>query len=482
MPCSPAGTPDCAARLAMKLAPTSLARQLTLLLLVALALAQGVAVALFAWERNEAARHAYRDNAVLRTETVMRLLGGTPPELHDSVITAASSEFVRFSLGDEPAVSDSGTDERSAGLARDLAAALGIGPERIRVAPLRASLGYDDGLAGDGEHDTGGEHGRGDAHGHREPDWFTASVALSGGRWLNVRVFPPPDAPPWGWTFVLTFLFSALVIAAVAVLAARRIARPMRSLAAATSRFGLGEMVDDLPEEGPAETRETVRAFNLMRGRLDRYVRERTTMLAAVSHDLRTPITSLRLHAEFVENQETRTKIFAALDEMQRMIEDTLAFIREDMQREETRKVDLDALVDSVAADLSELGHDIAVIESGRILVACRPVALRRALRNLMENAAAYGARAVVRTERDEAEIRVVIEDEGPGIPEADLKRVFDPFVRLETSRSRDTGGSGLGLAIARSIVRGHGGGVELANRDKGGLRATIVLPTAGRS
>ena len=281
---------------------------------------------------------------------------------------------------------------------------------------------------------------------------------------------------------MLTFLFSALVIAAVAVLAARRIARPMRSLAAATSRFGLGEMVDDLPEEGPAETRETVRAFNLMRGRLDRYVRERTTMLAAVSHDLRTPITSLRLHAEFVENQETRTKIFAALDEMQRMIEDTLAFIREDMQREETRKVDLDALVDSVAADLSELGHDIAVIESGRILVACRPVALRRALRNLMENAAAYGARAVVRTERDEAEIRVVIEDEGPGIPEADLKRVFDPFVRLETSRSRDTGGSGLGLAIARSIVRGHGGGVELANRDKGGLRATIVLPTAGRS
>lgn len=280
---------------------------------------------------------------------------------------------------------------------------------------------------------------------------------------------------------MLTFLFSALVIAAVAVLAARRIVRPMRSLAAAASRFGLGETVDDLPEEGPVETRETVRAFNLMRGRLDRYLRERTAMLAAVSHDLRTPITSLRLHAEFVESQKTKMKIYAALDEMQRMIEDTLAFIREDMQREETRKVDLNALIDSVAADLSELGHDIEVIESNRVLVACRPVALRRALRNLMENAATYGSRGTVRTEKDDTAIRVFIEDEGQGIPEADLERVFDPFVRLETSRNRDTGGSGLGLAIARSIVRGHGGGVLLGNRAKGGLRATVVLPIAER-
>ncbi|MYH59908.1 MAG: HAMP domain-containing protein [Boseongicola sp. SB0675_bin_26] len=481
MLCSPASAPGCSAPFALKLAPTSLAGQLTLLLLVALALAQGVAVALFAWERIEAKRHAYRDNAVLRTETVVRLLGGAPPELHDAVIAAASSEFVLFSLTDEPEVSESGTDERLADIARDLAATLGIDPERIRMAPLRTGFRYDDGLAGDREHVGGGEHGRGDVHGHQEPDWFTASVALSGDQWLNVRVFPPPDAPLWGWTFVLTFLFSALVIAAVAVLAARRIVRPMRSLAAAASRFGLGETVDDLPEEGPVETRETVRAFNLMRGRLDRYLRERTAMLAAVSHDLRTPITSLRLHAEFVESQKTKMKIYAALDEMQRMIEDTLAFIREDMQREETRKVDLNALIDSVAADLSELGHDIEVIESNRVLVACRPVALRRALRNLMENAATYGSRGTVRTEKDDTAIRVFIEDEGQGIPEADLERVFDPFVRLETSRNRDTGGSGLGLAIARSIVRGHGGGVLLGNRAKGGLRATVVLPIAER-
>ena len=299
------------------------------------------------------------------------------------------------------------------------------------------------------------------------------------GRWLNVAVGPPPGAPPWGWTFMLTFLLSALGIAVVAVLTGRHIAKPMRSLAAAAGRFGRGEAVDDLPEAGPVETRETVRAFNRMRGRLDRYVRDRTAMLAAVSHDLRTPITSLRLHAEFVEDAETRAKIVAALDEMQRMTEDTLAFIREDMRREETRRVDLHALLDSVAADLSELGRDIEVAESERVLIACRATALRRALRNLLENAAAYGTRATARIDRDGSGVCVVIEDEGPGIPEDDLERVFEPFVRLEASRSRDTGGSGLGLAIARSIVRGHGGDVHLENRAEGGLRARVSLPGA---
>jgi len=236
-------------------------------------------------------------------------------------------------------------------------------------------------------------------------------------------VDPPSGAPTWGAAFVAGCL-------------------------------GRGEAVEDLPEAGPVETRETVRAFNLVRTRLDRYVRDRTAMLAAISHDLRTPITSLRLYAEFVEDAETKAKILASLDEMHRMTEDALAFIREDARREETRTVDLHALVNSVAADLADLGHDIAVDDLGRMLAACRPAALRRALRNLLENAAVHGGRATVRIERDDGEVRVVVEDEGPGIPEAELVRVFEPFVRLEVSRSsRDTGGSGLGLAIARGIV-----------------------------
>ena len=472
----------------MRLAPKSLAGQLTALLLLALAAAQGVAVALFAWERIEALHHAHRENAVTRAATVVRLLGETPPALHEAVIAAASTGITHFSLAPEPLVVETGTGEGAAALARDLAAALDAGPERVRVAPLWTRY-FDDDDEDDDHHDDDDHHyddddDGDDDHDHRhwELDWFTASVALEEGRWLNVAVGPPPGAPAWGATFVLTFLLSAVGIAAVAVLTARRIARPMRGLAAAAGRFGRGEAVEDLSEAGPVETRETVRAFNLMRARLDRYVRDRTAMLAAVSHDLRTPITSLRLHAEFVEDTETKAKILAALDEMQRMTEDTLAFIREDMRREETRNVDLHALLDSVAADLAELGRDITVADSERVLVACRAAALRRALRNLLENAAAYGGRAAARIERDDGEVRIVVEDEGPGIPEAELERVFEPFVRLEASRSRDTGGSGLGLAIARGIVRGHGGDIRLANRAGGGLRATLALPEAARA
>ena len=466
----------------MRLAPRSLAGQLTLLLLLALAVAQGVAVALFTWERIEAVRHAHRDNAVLRAATVARLLQETPPTLHDAVVAAANTNFTRFSLTQEPLVGAVGTGERAAAITRELSAALGAGQERVRVAPPWTRYLEDDEREEDERFDG---HDHDEKHDHRSGrwrlKWFTASVALEDGHWLNIAAGPPPGAPPWGWTFVLSFLLSALGIAVVAVLTGRRIAKPMRSLAAAAGRLGRGEAVNDLPEAGPLETRDTVRAFNLMRERLDRFVRDRTAMLAAISHDLRTPITSLRLHAEFVEDEETRTKINAALDEMQRMTEDALAFIREDMRREGTRTVDLHALVDSVAADLADLGHEIAVRDSGRVLVACRPAALRRAVRNLLENAGAHGVHASVRIARDDALPSVVIEDEGPGIPLADLERVFEPFVRLEASRNRGTGGTGLGLAIARTIVRGHGGDIRLENRREGGLRATVMLPEVDR-
>lgn len=461
----------------MRLAPKNLAGQLTLLLLIALAVAQGVAVAFFALERIEAVRHAQRDNAILRTITVARLLADTPPALHDAVVAAATTGLTRFLLSREPLVGEIETGGRAVAIARDLSAALGGGPERVRVAPLwTRHLDKDRGRDGK-NHGHEGNHGHDDGPDHGEPDWFTASVALPDGTWLNVAVAPPPGAPPWGWTFLMTFLLSAVGIAIVAVLTGRRIAKPMRGLAAAAGRFGRGEAVDDLPEAGPVETRETVRAFNRMRRRLDRYVRDRTAMLAAISHDLRTPITSLRLHAEFIEDAETKAKIDASLDDMQRMTEDALAFIREDMHREETRTVDLHALLDSVAADLVELGHVVAVADTGRVLVPCRTVALRRALRNLLENGAVHGARATARIDRGRSEVHVIIEDEGPGIPEDDLERVFEPFVRLEASRSRDTGGSGLGLAIARDIVRGHGGDIHLENRTEGGVRATIALP-----
>ena len=293
---------------------------------------------------------------------------------------------------------------------------------------------------------------------------------------------PPPAVPAWGWTFLLSLLLSALAVTAVAALMGRWIQKPMRDLAVAAGRLGRGEEMDELPETGPVEIRSTVRAFNLMRDRLDRYMRDRMTMLAAISHDLRTPITSLRLQAELVEDGESRTRILGTLEEMQRIAEDTLAFIREDMRREGTRTVDLHALVDSVAVDLADLGHELTVHDTGRVLVACRPVALRRAFRNLLENASVHGVRATVRIAQGDEGPSIVMEDEGPGISEADRERVFEPFVRLDESRSAEKGGSGLGLAIARTVIRGHGGNIRLENRAEGGLRVTVALPGSGAS
>jgi signal transduction histidine kinase len=204
-------------------------------------------------------------------------------------------------------------------------------------------------------------------------------------------------------------------------------------------------------------------------------------MLAAISHDLRTPITSLRLRAEFIEDEEIRQKILETLDDMQRMAEATLAFAREEAAQEDTRPVDLAALIESVCADLADIGQDVTFAGAARSHYLGRPSSLKRALRNLIENAVTYGRRARVGLETGQREWHIVIDDDGPGIPEADFERVFAPFVRLEESRNPETGGVGLGMAISRSIVRGHGGDITLENRrgEHGtlGLRVTIRLP-----
>ncbi len=210
--------------------------------------------------------------------------------------------------------------------------------------------------------------------------------------------------------------------------------------------------------------------------RLDRFVRDRTQMVAAISHDLRTPITSLRLRAEMIEDEETRSRMIETLEEMQALTEATLAFAKEEATREVTRLVDLAALLDSLCQDFAELGRDAVFSDAPRLVLDCRPVGLRRALRNLIDNALTHGDAARVRLVDEVAGILVQIDDDGPGISEERMEQMFEPFQRLEESRSRETGGIGLGLAIARSIIRGHGGDIGLANREGGGLTVSVRL------
>jgi signal transduction histidine kinase len=214
-----------------------------------------------------------------------------------------------------------------------------------------------------------------------------------------------------------------------------------------------------------------------MQGRVARFVQDRTQMLAAISHDLKTPITRLRLRAEFIEDDEQRDKMLADLDEMEAMIASTLAFARDDATSEPRLRLDLAAMVQGMVEDMEDLGADCAYSGPQTLVIQARPAALKRALSNLLDNALKYGRTARLSVSELGGEVLLVVDDDGPGIPEADFERVFAPFVRLEASRSRDTGGSGLGLAVARAAIRAHGGDITLANRPEGGLRVTVSLP-----
>lgn len=452
-------------------APRGLTGQLVLLLVAALVVAQVSGFALFARERVTAYREAYREGVAARLVALVRLIEDSPAELHDRIAATANASYLRVALADEPQVAENAGPGGETVAAR-LAAVLARPAEAVRVEIADEPLWR----RGDGDEAARPPPPR------RRARWLAASVRLDGGRWLNATT-ERPRVPPLGTAFVASLLLSAVAVAAVAALAARRLALPLRRLADAADRLGRGEPVEALPERGPEETRRTIRAFNRMRRRLDRFVRDRTTMLGAVAHDLRTPITTLRLHAEFVQDEDTRAKMIGTLDEMQALAEAGLAFAKGDAAGEPTRATDLAALVESVVEDLAAQGLDVALEdaaeegEAERVVLPCRPLALRRALTNLVENATRYGGAARVRVARRGPEVRIVVEDRGPGIAQTELERVFEPFVRLEASRGRETGGAGLGLAIARSTVRAHGGDVWLENLARGGLRAVVVLP-----
>jgi signal transduction histidine kinase len=234
-----------------------------------------------------------------------------------------------------------------------------------------------------------------------------------------------------------------------------------------------------LPETGPSEVRDAARAFNVMQTTLREGIEERERFLAAVSHDLKTPVTRLRLRTEMLADSDLRDRFRTDLAEMQHMLEGALDYLRGEAIDEPIQPVDLVALAESLVDDFSAMA-EITLHAPASLRVACRPKALKRALSNLIDNALKYGARAEISLVSKPDGLSVTVDDDGPGLPEAELERVFEPFYRVEGSRSRDTGGAGLGLAIVRQIARGHGGEVRLANRPGGGLRAELWCPLSG--
>ena len=298
-----------------------------------------------------------------------------------------------------------------------------------------------------------------------------------GGGWLVLRT-------PWQQrerALIATLIAQTLILYVIVLLpmlwAARRISRPLRKLARAARRYRPGDVADPLDESGPQDVRDVIAAFNQLRLRVSAMLDEKDQMLGAIGHDLRTPLAALRVRIESVEDDQDRARMAETIDEMSHTLDDILSLARLGRPSEPVTDVDLGALVEAVVDDFDALGAAVEFAEAPRITMKLRPVLMRRAVRNLVENAVKYGEAASVSIEQRSGEVAIVIADRGPGIAPDRIAHVFDAFTRIETSRNRQTGGAGLGLTLARAIVREAGGDIALRNRDGGGLEATILLP-----
>ena len=307
-------------------------------------------------------------------------------------------------------------------------------------------------------------------------------ISLSDGSGLRLTVISPRNSmPPMHPEFIWYLLLFLCSIAVLAYLVSRMTMRPLNQLAQAATDLGQDINRPPLPEQGSSEILQATRAFNAMQHRIRQHIQQRTHMLAAITHDLQTPLTRLRLRLEKVSDAELRDKLIGDLSDMQMMVKEGLDLARSMDNNEPLKPLHLDSLLDSVCIDASDAGQDVSIIGKSNSTVMARPQALRRGLNNLIDNAVKYGHYAKLRVETStlagQKMVHILIRDGGNGIPPDQQQKVFEPFYRLETSRSRDTGGTGLGLTIAQNIAQQHGGSVQLANLPEGGLEVRLNLP-----
>jgi len=425
--------------------------RIAVVLLLGLLAAQWTSERLYQEERQQAWGHLVSGPLAHRLDTVAGRLDATPRAERGELVAVLSSPRIRFSLD---------------------AAALTARPSGV-LAPLANSLTRQLGVA----RHIGVAAGEPDRDGDGLPDTLRITLALADGQVLAAE-HRFSEAAALQPSRHLPLLFGYFVaIAAISLLALLWAVRPLKRLERAADALGRDLSGPPLEENGPREVRQAARAFNTMQTRLASFMDERLRILSAVSHDLKTPITRLKMRAELLADERQRDKILADLDDMETLLAATLDFLRGEARSEAGVPVDVDALLASIADDFGDMGQSVEWTGGVDAPLVARPQALKRCLTNLIENAVFYGGGARV-SAVDTADALVIhIDDGGPGIADTDLEALFEPFRRGETSRNRATGGVGLGLAIARNLARAHGGEVRLANRAEGGLRASVTLP-----
>jgi signal transduction histidine kinase len=469
----------------VRLLPRSLFGRLVLILLGGLAVALLATAYLNLSERDQLLYRASGMQMAQRIADVSKLLDSVSPGDRRRIVAVFNEPPLAISL-ERPAMEPAGAppegDLRLSMFTTVLRYALGDGPRVQAVRATRAPESY----AGSPwqepprmpmmQHPT---YGPGMPMMHGDGAFFVVQVALRDGTLVTFDSLVSPEATEMPLRFALTLLVLFGTVVALSLVAVRWVTGPLSSLATAAERLGEDIHRPPLPETGPLEARRAARAFNTMQQRLQRFIADRTRILTAMSHDLKTPITRLRLRTELLDDETLRAKFSKDLADMESMVTQTLDFMRDASAAEPLQRVDLMALLESLQRDYQDTGSAVEI--EGRIArpFEGRPLALRRCLTNLLDNAIRYGKRAMLKAEETADRITIRVLDEGPGMPEEEFERAFEPFFRGESSRSRATGGTGLGLGIARNIARAHGGDLELRNRPQGGLEAILTLPQA---
>ncbi len=482
----------------MSLNPLStLTGRMVLVTMAAVALSYAAAFALFANERGEALRRAAETALVERVTYAAERLRNAPADRRSELAATARDFRVRYSVANLPGVNaNAGGGARIAALMREEMQGVEIYVATRQVEggrlPLReqrrSRRGRERGRDGDHAEELhrdrhGGvddeprewRHRRGEIGGLHSTE-VRVSLRLDQNSWLNAVARLPGERPP-----PLSVLFGALAsvfaVGIGAALVSRQIGRPLAQLADAARALGAGASNVEAPVTGPADVRRAAGAFNAMAERLTRQLNRQRQMLWALSHDLRTPITALKLRAELVEDEEARRRLLAPIAEIEDLTEHALALARAGASEEVRVKADLADIVTTLCGELADLGLAIRAETNAPVIIECRPSEIARALRNLAENAAKHGGGGTMRLSRNDSNEAVIdVMDEGPGVDEALLSRITAPFFRVDAARTQSDG-AGLGLAIALAIAEAHGGRLELKNLQPRGFCARLVLP-----
>jgi signal transduction histidine kinase len=443
-----------------RLLPKSVVGQMAVLIGIALLLAQLASFAFVLVQRQQFNRAQIDTPAITRFTSTAADFTQATPEFKLLVLSDASRRGAHYELSRQTAVAPnlsrrSDTEDR---LRQSLQSA-GIHARDVRAATDPRAPQRRDGAR------------------RRPSQTMVLSMQLQDGQWLNARLAvpgqPPLLTPELGLATLLLYLF----VLSAAVLIALRIARPLGDLTCAAEAFRGRNEPTAVEPRGPADLREAIEAFNAMNRRVADLLEEKDRTLGAIGHDLRTPLASLRIRAESVEPEEDRDRMIATIEEMTATLEDILTLARVGRSREQFERIDVSALSASIAEEYRDLGRKVNFVADGPHAIDVQPNLIRRAIRNLIDNAFKYAGASEFDVSGTADLVTIAVLDRGPGLPPDELGRVSGAFYRAEPSRNRETGGAGLGLSIAKAIVDAHGGTLTLANREGGGLAATIALP-----